>query len=63
MKIVERTSTEDLDFESDPNRYDKLMANSETFDYRDWLSKNEEDLENLFTYLDAYCAEYEANNK
>ena len=30
------------------------------FDYKVWLSENEETLDNLFKFLDAYCAEYEA---
>ena len=33
---------------------------SEDFDYKVWLSENEEDLDNLFKFLDAYCEEYEA---
>ena len=45
--------------------YEKLkQTGSPTdFDYKVWLSENEEDLNNLFAYLDAYCAEYEAENK
>ena len=37
-----------------------FMDDAEEFDYKAWLSENEEDLDNLFKYLDAYCAEYEA---
>ncbi len=37
-----------------------FMDGSEDFDYKVWLSENEEDLNNLFKFLDAYCAEYEA---
>lgn len=46
-------------------RFEKegFMDGAEDFDYRVWLSENEEDLENLFKFLDAYCAEYEAENK
>ncbi len=33
---------------------------AEDFDYKVWLEENEEDLNNLFKFLDAYCAEYEA---
>ena len=42
--------------------YDKegFMDGAEDFDYKVWLSENEEDLDNLFKFLDAYCAEYEA---
>lgn len=40
--------------------YDAALINSaKDFDYKVWLSENEEDLNNLFKYLDAYCAEYE----
>ncbi len=41
----------------DDSEYNK---GSEGFDYKAWLSENEEDLNNLFKFLDAYCAEYEA---
>ncbi len=37
-----------------------LLDGAEDFDYKAWLSENEEDLNNLFKFLDAYCAEYEA---
>lgn len=41
--------------------YDKdYLSGSEDFDYNEWLNENEEDLNNLFKFLDAYCAEYEA---
>ena len=42
--------------------YDKegFMDGAEDFDYKVWLSENEEDLDNLFKFLEAYCAEYEA---
>ena len=33
---------------------------AEDFDYKAWLEENKEDLDNLFKFLDAYCAEYEA---
>lgn len=36
---------------------------AETFDYKVWLEENEEDLNFLYEYLDAYCEEYEAKNK
>ena len=37
-----------------------FLEGSENFDYKVWLDENEEDLNNLFKFLDAYCAEYEA---
>ncbi len=37
-----------------------FLQGSDDFDYKVWLSENEEDLNNLFKFLDAYCAEYEA---
>lgn len=40
-----------------------LMTSAEGFDCKVRLSENEEDLNNLFTYLDAYCAEYEASEQ
>ena len=42
--------------------YDKegFMDGAEDFDYKVWLEENKEDLDNLFKFLDAYCAEYEA---
>ena len=42
-------------------RFEKegFMDGAEDFDYKVWLSENEEDLDNLFKFLDAYCAEYE----
>ena len=40
-----------------------FMDGSEDFDYKAWLEENKEDLDNLFKFLDAYCAEYEAENK
>lgn len=39
---------------------DEFMDGAEDFDYKVWLEENEEDLDNLFKFLDAYCAEYEA---
>ena len=46
----------------DSARYDLIRNHpkAEDFDYKVWLSENEEDLDNLFKFLDAYCAEYEA---
>ena len=46
-------------------RYEKdgFMDGAEDFDYKIWLEENEEDLDNLFKFLEAYCAEYEAENK
>ena len=43
-------------------RFEKegFMDGAEDFDYKVWLSENDEDLDNLFKFLDAYCAEYEA---
>ena len=35
---------------------------AEDFDYKVWYEENKEDLDNLFKFLDAYCAEYEAEN-
>ena len=59
LKIVERTS-----FEQPPPTSEQideaLLSCAEDFDYKVWLSENEEDLDNLFKFLDAYCAEYEA---
>ncbi len=40
-----------------------FMDGSEAFDYKVWYEENKEDLDNLFKFLDAYCAEYEAENK
>ena len=40
-----------------------FMDGSEDFDYKVWYEENKEDLENLFKFLDAYYAEYEAENK
>ena len=37
-----------------------FMDGAEDFDYKAWLEENKEDLDNLFKFLDAYCAEYEA---
>ena len=37
----------------------EYIAGAEDFDYKVWLSENEEDLDNLFKFLEAYCAEYE----
>ena len=37
-----------------------FMDGAEDFDYKVWYEENEEDLDNLFKFLDAYCAEYEA---
>ena len=37
-----------------------FMDGSEDFDYKVWYEENKEDLDNLFKFLDAYCAEYEA---
>ncbi len=42
---------------------DDYLEGADDFDYKAWLSENEEDLNNLFKFLDAYCAEYEAENK
>lgn len=41
----------------------RTEGSPENFDYKVWLKENEDDLKILFKYLDAYCAEYEANNK
>ena len=47
---------------SDEEKHEMIISHpkAEDFDYKVWLSENEEDLENLFKFLDAYCAEYEA---
>ena len=47
---------------SDEEKREKIVNHpkAENFDYKVWLSENEEDLDNLFKFLDAYCAEYEA---
>lgn len=37
-----------------------FMDGAEDFDYKVWYEENKEDLDNLFKFLDAYCAEYEA---
>ncbi len=37
-----------------------FMEGTEDFDYKVWYEENKEDLDNLFKFLDAYCAEYEA---
>ena len=47
-----------------PAEIDKLLLDgAKDFDYKVWYEENEEDLNNLFKFLDAYCAEYEAENK
>lgn len=55
MKIV----SEDI---SRDEPYLKIVNHpkAEDFDYKAWLDENKEDLDNLFKFLDAYCAEYEA---
>lgn len=48
------------------HKYSEIRDNypaAEDFDYKVWLSENEEDLDNLFKFLDAYCAEYEAEKE
>lgn len=47
---------------SDEEKREKIVNHpkAEDFDYKVWLSENEEDLNNLFKFLDAYCKEYEA---
>lgn len=37
-----------------------LLESVKDFDYKKWYEENEEDLDNLFKFLDAYCAEFEA---
>ena len=37
-----------------------LLEGGKDFDYKVWYEENKEDLDNLFKFLDAYCAEYEA---
>ena len=47
---------------SDEEKHEMIISHpkAEDFDYKVWLEENEEDLDNLFKFLDAYCAEYEA---
>ena len=59
LKIVERTSLEQPPPKTEEIN-EALFKYAEDFDYKVWLSENEEDLDNLFKFLDAYCAEYEA---
>ena len=42
--------------------YDKVHNHpkAQNFNYKVWLSENGEDLNNLFDFIDAFCAEYEA---
>ena len=49
---------------SSTTHYDNIRNHpkAEDFDYKVWLSENEEDLDNLFKFLDAYCEEYEREN-
>ena len=39
---------------------DILLEGGKEFDYKVWYAENKKDLDNLFKFLDAYCAEYEA---
>lgn len=50
-------------FSNDLHTKEEYLAGAEEFDYKVWLSENEEDLDNLFKFLDAYCKEYEKENK
>jgi len=58
--IVDSSSSETKD-----QKYERIKTaeGSENFDYNAWYAENKEDLDNLFKFLDAYCAEYEAENK
>lgn len=47
-------------FSDDMHTKEDYLAGSEDFDYKVWYEENKEDLDNLFKFLDAYCAEYEA---
>ena len=61
-ELTQFVNTTDL-IPTQEERNESLLDAAENFDYKVWLSENEEDLNNLFAYLDAYCAEYEAKNK
>lgn len=50
-------------FSNDLHTKEDYLTGAEDFDYKVWLEENEEDLDNLFKFLDAYCAEYESENK
>ena len=40
-----------------------LLKSAEKFDYKDWIAQNEEDIDNLFSFLDEYEKEYEQKLK
>ena len=40
-----------------------LIEGAKDFDYKKWYAENKTDIENLEKFLDAYCAEYEAEMK
>ena len=50
-------------FSEDMYSREDYLYNAEDFDYKTWYEENKEDLDNLFKFLDAYCAEYEAEMK
>ncbi len=52
----------DFDKENLDEQVEELLnsGNSKSFDYKAWLSENEDDLNILFKYVDDFCAEYEA---
>lgn len=58
MKVVE--ATEQNQTPPTAEEIDKTLLNgAENFDYKQWLSENEDDLNSLFTFLDEYAKEYE----
>ena len=54
--------TEDVPLPQE-KKEEALLKSAEKFDYKDWIAQNEEDIDNLFSFLDEYEKEYEQKLK
>ena len=50
-------------FSDDMHLQADYLDNADKFDYKVWLRENQEDLNALFEFIDAFCVEYEAEMK
>ena len=60
QKFAELTDVNSFDYNPNVWKTNEYLLGADDFDYKLWLEENKEDLDNLFKFLDAYCAEYEA---
>jgi hypothetical protein len=62
MKVIEITEW-DQPMPTEEEIEKSLLESGKDFDYKKWLNENEEDLNNLYKFLDEYVKDYESKTK